>query len=126
MGIMVEDLDMSIDDVDVFGGIDLNLSENLNLQDNVVVVDGSDVNGILLEVYIFNIWIGQIFGLCVVFVVGIEYSFGKGLILGFEVQLVVYCYDMIQICFKGMLVYKVGYYNINLFVLFNLKFGFRF
>lgn len=125
-GIMVEDPDMSTDDADAPGGTDLNPSENPNSQDNAAVVDGSDVNGTPLEVYIPNTRTGRIFGLRAASVAGIEYSLGKGLILGFEVQPVAYRYDMIQICPKGMSAYKVGHHNINLFALPNLKLGFRF
>ena len=67
-----------------------------------------------------------IFGLRAATVAGIEYSMGKGLILGFEIQPVAYRYDMIQIIPKGTPVYKVGHHNINLFALPNLKLGFRF
>lgn len=51
---MVEDPDMSTDDADAPGGTDLNPSENPNSQDNAAVVDGSDVNGTPLEVYILT------------------------------------------------------------------------
>ena len=104
----------------------MNPSENPNSQDNAAVVDGSDFNGTPLEFYIPNTRTGQIFGLRAASVAGIEYSLGKGLILGFEVQPVAYRYDMIQICPKGMSAYKVGHHNINLFALPNLKLGFRF
>ena len=69
---------------------------------------------------------GQIFGLRVGGVAGIEYSIAKGLVFGFEVQPVSYRYDHIQICPKGQAAYKVGHHSIGLFATPNLKIGFRF
>jgi len=79
-----------------------------------------------VQFYTPNSRAGQIFGLKVAGVAGIEYSLSPGLILGFEVQPVAYRYDHIQICPKGQAAYKVGHHNINFFATPNLKIGFRF
>lgn len=79
-----------------------------------------------VQLYTPNSRAGQIFGLKVAGVAGIEYSLAPGLILGFEVQPVAYRYDHIQICPKGQAAYKVGHHNINFFATPNLKIGFRF
>lgn len=79
-----------------------------------------------VQLYTPNSRAGQIFGLKVAGVAGIEYSLSPGLILGFEVQPVAYHYDHIQICPKGQAAYKVGHHNINFFATPNLKIGFRF
>ena len=79
-----------------------------------------------VQLYTPNSRAGQIFGLKVAGVAGIEYSLSPGLILGFEVQPVAYRYDHIQICPKGQAAYKVGHHNINFFAMPNLKIGFRF
>ena len=79
-----------------------------------------------VQLYTPNSRAGQIFGLKVAGVAGIEYSIAKGLVFGFEVQPVAYRYDHIQICPKGQAAYKVGHHNINLFATPNLKIGFRF
>lgn len=79
-----------------------------------------------VQLYTPNSRAGQIFGLKVAGVAGIEYSLSPGLILGFEVQPVAYRYDHIQICPKGQAAYKVGHHNINFFATPNLKIGFRF
>ena len=121
-GIMVSDKDMNTDGTDT----DLQPTPDQDRQDNGPVVDDKDVTGTPLEVYIPNSKAGQIFGLRAATVAGIEYSMGKGLILGFEIQPVAYRYDMIQIIPKGTPVYNVGHHNINLFALPNLKLGFRF
>ena len=79
-----------------------------------------------VQLYTPNSRAGQIFGLRVSAVAGIEYSVAKGLVFGFEVQPVSYRYDHIQICPKGATAYKVGHHSIGLFATPNLKFGFRF
>lgn len=79
-----------------------------------------------IQVYVPNSRAGQIFGLRVGAVAGIEYSVAKGLVFGFEVQPVSYRYDHIQICPKGSAAYKVGHHSIGLFATPNLKIGFRF
>ena len=79
-----------------------------------------------VQLYTPNSRAGQIFGLKVAGVAGIEYSLSPGLILGFEVQPVAYRYDHIQICPKGQAAYKVGHHNINFFATPNLKIGFHF
>lgn len=79
-----------------------------------------------VQLYTPNSRAGQIFGLKVAGVAGIEYSLSPGLILGFEVQPIAYRYDHIQICPKGQAAYKVGHHNINFFATPNLKIGFRF
>lgn len=79
-----------------------------------------------VQLYTPNSRAGQIFGLKVAGVAGIEYSIAKGLVFGFEVQPVAYRYDHIQICPKGQAAYKVGHHNINFFATPNLKIGFRF
>lgn len=79
-----------------------------------------------LQLYIPSNRTGQIFGLRVGTVAGIEYSLAKGLVFGFEVQPVSYRYDQIQICPKGMSAYKVGHHSVGLFAVPNLKIGFRF
>lgn len=79
-----------------------------------------------VQLYTPNSRAGQIFGLKVAGVAGIEYSLSPGLTLGFEVQPVAYRYDHIQICPKGQAAYKVGHHNINFFATPNLKIGFRF
>lgn len=85
-----------------------------------------DLTNESVQVYTPNSRAGQIFGLKVAGVAGIEYSLSPGLILGFEVQPVAYRYDHIQICPKGQAAYKVGHHNINFFATPNLKIGFRF
>ena len=79
-----------------------------------------------VQLYTPNSRAGQIFGLRVGGVAGIEYSVAKGLIFGFEVQPVSYRYDCIQICPKGSAVYQAGHHSIGLFATPNLKIGFRF
>lgn len=85
-----------------------------------------EIAGESVQLYTPNSRAGQIFGLKVAGVAGIEYSLSPGLILGFEVQPVAYRYDHIQICPKGQAAYKVGHHNINFFATPNLKIGFRF
>lgn len=85
-----------------------------------------ELAGESVQLYTPNSRAGQIFGLKVAGVAGIEYSLSPGLILGFEVQPVAYRYDHIQICPKGQAAYKVGHHNINFFATPNLKIGFRF
>ena len=79
-----------------------------------------------VQLYTPNSRAGQIFGLRVGAVAGIEYSIAKGLILGFEVQPISYRYDCIQICPKGSAVYQAGHHSIGFFATPNLKIGFRF
>lgn len=87
---------------------------------------GEDLNEESVQLYTPNSRAGQIFGLRVGAVAGIEYSLAKGLVFGFEVQPVSYRYDHIQICPKGSAAYKVGHHSIGLFATPNLKIGFRF
>lgn len=87
---------------------------------------GEDLNEESVQLYVPNSRAGQIFGLRVGAVAGIEYSLAKGLVFGFEVQPVSYRYDHIQICPKGSAAYKVGHHSIGLFATPNLKIGFRF
>lgn len=99
-------------------------------------VPGDDQSGITtgdneaveedVQLYVPSSRAGQIFGLRVGAVAGIEYSLAKGLVFGFEVQPVSYRYDHIQICPKGQAAYKVGHHSIGLFATPNLKIGFRF
>lgn len=99
------------------------------VSDGDAITDDDDLNDaetLPLQVYIPSTKTGQIFGLRAAAVAGIEYSLGKGLGFGFELQPVAYRYDMIQICPKGVATYKVGHHNINLFAQPNLKLGFRF
>lgn len=95
-------------------------------EDNTGDADLDESNQESVQLYTPNSRAGQIFGLKVAGVAGIEYSIAKGLIFGFEVQPVAYRYDHIQICPKGQAAYKVGHHNINLFATPNLKIGFRF
>ena len=88
-------------------------------------VDG-DENAESVQLYTPNSRAGQIFGLRVGAVAGIEYSIAEGLILGFEVQPISYRYDCIQICPKGSAVYQAGHHSIGFFATPNLKIGFRF
>lgn len=85
-----------------------------------------DLNNESVQLYTPNSRAGQIFGLRVGAVAGIEYSIAKGLILGFEVQPISYRYDCIQICPKGSAVYQAGHHSIGFFATPNLKIGFRF
>lgn len=87
---------------------------------------GEDLNEESVQLYTPNSRAGQIFGLRVGAVAGIEYSLAKGLVFGFEVQPISYRYDHIQICPKGSAAYKVGHHSIGLFATPNLKIGFRF
>lgn len=89
-------------------------------------VDLEEGKTVSVQLYTPNSRAGQIFGLRVSAVAGIEYSVAKGLIFGFEVQPVSYRYDHIQICPKGQTAYKVGHHSIGLFATPNLKIGFRF
>ena len=86
----------------------------------------SDITEEDVQLYVPSSRAGQIFGLRVGGVAGIEYSIAKGLVFGFEVQPVSYRYDHIQICPKGQAAYKVGHHSIGLFATPNLKIGFRF
>jgi len=95
-------------------------------EDNTGDADLDESNQESVQLYTPNSRAGQIFGLKVAGVAGIEYSIAKGLVFGFEVQPVAYRYDHIQICPKGQAAYKVGHHNINLFATPNLKIGFRF
>lgn len=95
-------------------------------EDNTGDSDLDESNQESVQLYTPNSRAGQIFGLKVAGVAGIEYSIAKGLVFGFEVQPVAYRYDHIQICPKGQAAYKVGHHNINLFATPNLKIGFRF
>ena len=100
---------------------------NYNSEYNVLGPNhDEDLTGESVQLYTPNSRAGQIFGLKVAGVAGIEYSLSPGLILGFEVQPVAYRYDHIQICPKGQAAYKVGHHNINFFATPNLKIGFRF
>ena len=100
---------------------------NYNSEYNVLGPNhDEDLTGESVQIYTPNSRAGQIFGLKVAGVAGIEYSLSPGLILGFEVQPVAYRYDHIQICPKGQAAYKVGHHNINFFATPNLKIGFRF
>lgn len=85
-----------------------------------------DLNYESVQLYTPNSRAGQIFGLRVGAVAGIEYSIAEGLILGFEVQPISYRYDCIQICPKGSAVYQAGHHSIGFFATPNLKIGFRF
>lgn len=99
------------------------------VSDGDAITDDDDLNDaetLPLQVYIPSTKTGQIFGLRAAAVAGIEYSLGKGLVFGFELQPVAYRYDMIQIYPKGVATYKVGHHNINLFAQPYLKLGFRF
>ena len=87
---------------------------------------GGEASEESVQLYVPNSRAGQIFGLRVGAVAGIEYSLAKGLVFGFEVQPVSYRYDHIQICPKGSAAYKVGHHSIGLFATPNLKIGFRF
>lgn len=93
-------------------------------EDNWETDDEGNVESV--QLYTPNSRAGQIFGLRVGAVAGIEYSVAKGLVFGFEVQPVSYRYDHIQICPKGSAAYKVGHHSIGLFATPNLKIGFRF
>lgn len=95
-------------------------------EDNTGDADLDESNQESVQLYTPNSRAGQIFGLKVAGVAGIEYSIAKGLVFGFEVQPVAYRYDHIQICPKGQAAYKVGHHNINFFATPNLKIGFRF
>lgn len=88
--------------------------------------EDGELNEESVQLYTPNSRAGQIFGLRVGAVAGIEYSLAKGLVFGFEVQPVSYRYDHIQICPKGSAAYKVGHHSIGLFATPNLKIGFRF
>lgn len=88
--------------------------------------EDGEMNEESVQLYTPNSRAGQIFGLRVGAVAGIEYSLAKGLVFGFEVQPVSYRYDHIQICPKGSAAYKVGHHSIGLFATPNLKIGFRF
>lgn len=79
-----------------------------------------------VEMYIPASRAGQIFGLKVAAVGGVEYSLAKGLVLGLEVQPIAYRYDCLQICPKGSGAYKAGHHNVNFFASPNVKIGFRF
>lgn len=90
------------------------------------VTDNGDEVDDPVELYVPSSRAGQIFGLKVAAVGGIEYSLAKGLILGFEVQPIAYRYDCLQICPKGSAAYVAGHHNVNFFASPNLKIGFRF
>ncbi len=121
-------------DEETSGSIDVTLPDGSTPGTTPGGVDGSDV-GIDgteeaveedVQLYVPSSRAGQIFGLRVGAVAGIEYSIAKGLVFGFEVQPVSYRYDHIQICPKGQAAYKVGHHSIGLFATPNLKIGFRF
>lgn len=78
------------------------------------------------QVYLAAGKVGQMFGLKVAGVAGIEYSLTPGLILGFEFQPLAYRYDVIQIAPQGFDKYNVSHHNIKLFDMPVLKLGFRF
>ena len=78
------------------------------------------------QLYVPNSRAGQIFGLQVGAVAGIEFSICKGLILGAEVQPFAYRWDRLQVCPKGMTAYQANHHNFKLFSMPNLKIGFRF
>ena len=120
-------------DEETSGSIDVTLPDG-STPGNPPGLDGSDVDidGTEeaveedVQLYVPSSRAGQIFGLRVGAVAGIEYSIAKGLVFGFEVQPVSYRYDHIQICPKGQAAYKVGHHSIGLFATPNLKIGFRF
>ena len=129
--LLVADGDYDYDDSDDYqnsdgtniGTGDTDSNEDLPMgEGDVNMNEGKDP----VQLYTPNSRAGQIFGLKVAGVAGIEYSLSPGLILGFEVQPVAYRYDHIQICPKGQAAYKVGHHNINFFATPNLKIGFRF
>lgn len=105
---------------------------NEEANDDIIGSTGDDITDLgneeedPVEMYVPSSRAGQIFGLKVAAVGGIEYSLAKGLILGFEVQPIAYRYDCLQICPKGSTAYVAGHHNINFFASPNLKIGFRF
>lgn len=96
------------------------------VNDNDMDETDNEEEGTPLQLYVPSGKAGQIFGLRVGGVAGIEYSLAQGLVFGFEVQPVSYRYDHLQICPKGTAAYKAGHHNIGLFASPNLKIGFRF
>lgn len=79
-----------------------------------------------IEMYLPNSRAGQIHGLQVGAIAGIEFSLCKGLVLGAEVQPFAYRYDLLQVCPKGMTAYQADHHNFKLFSMPNIKIGFRF
>lgn len=69
---------------------------------------------------------GSIYGFRGSMVAGVEYNVSAGLLLGFEVQPVSYCYTLIRIQPQGMASYDASHHNIKGFAFPMLKLGIRF
>ena len=88
--------------------------------------DSDDSEELPSQVYTAGSKAGQMYGLKVAAVAGIEYSIAKGFIFGFEMHPLAYRYDLIQICPKGFDKYNVSHHNIKIFEMPVVKLGFRF
>ena len=88
--------------------------------------DSDDSEELPSQVYTTGSKAGQMYGMKVAAVAGIEYSIAKGFIFGFEMHPLAYRYDLIQICPKGFDRYNVSHHNIKIFEMPVVKLGFRF
>ena len=88
--------------------------------------DSDDSEELPSQVYTAGSKAGQMYGMKVAAVAGIEYSIAKGFIFGFEMHPLAYRYDLIQICPKGFDRYNVSHHNIKIFEMPVVKLGFRF
>lgn len=79
-----------------------------------------------IEMYFPSSRAGQLYGFHVAAVAGIEYSFSKGLLLGFEAQPLSYRYNVLEICPKGLPRYSAKQHNIKIFAMPVVKLGMRF
>lgn len=79
-----------------------------------------------IEMYFPSSRAGQLYGLHVAAVAGIEYSFSKGLLIGFEAQPLSYRYNIIEIHPKGLPTYSATQHNIKIFAMPVVKLGMRF
>jgi len=78
------------------------------------------------QVYLPAGKVGQMIGMKVAAVAGIEYSLAYGLLLGIECRPLAYRYDIIQIAPKGFDKYNLSHHNIKLIEMPVVKLGFRF
>lgn len=78
------------------------------------------------QVLLANGKIGQMLGVKVAGVCGVEYALSQGLLLGVEFQPLSYRYDVIQISPRGFDTYNATHHNFKVFDTPCVKLGFRF
>lgn len=99
-----------------------------DVDNDKVNTEGADdtAEGLPEHVYLANGKVGQMFGIKVATVAGVEYELAKGLLLGVEFQPLSYRYDVIQIAPRGFDKYNCDHHNFKVFDTPMVKVGFRF